>query len=221
MSKTRKSAEPEEFRIAHPASGKGVLKAVGGSMSDDWNSVLAGQTIRSIWYGSNPKPERINSSRQAAAAAMIGISPTDEIEGMVAAQLVACHNATMECYRRAMLPEQTHVGWNDNLKQASKLSRTYAALLETLNRHRGKGQQKVTVEHVHVHEGGQAIVGNVEAPGGGFAPKSKEQPHALTHAPGTPMPSPNTTRESVSVPSDEKRPMPDARRCITGRAEGK
>ena len=26
----------------------------------------------------------------------------------------------------------------------------------------GKGQQKVTVEHVHVHEGGQAIVGNVE-----------------------------------------------------------
>jgi hypothetical protein len=27
-----------------------------------------------------------------------------------------------------------------------------------LNRHRGKGQQKVTVEHVHVHNGGQAYV---------------------------------------------------------------
>jgi hypothetical protein len=41
-------------------------------------------------------------------------------------------------------------------------ARTYATLLEALNRHRGKGQQKVTVEHVHVHEGGQAIVGNLE-----------------------------------------------------------
>ena len=32
------------------------------------------------------------------------IKPTDEIEGMLAAQMVAAHNATMECYRRAMLP---------------------------------------------------------------------------------------------------------------------
>ena len=49
-------------------------------------------------------------------------------------------------------------------------------LLEALNRHRGKGQQKVTVEHVHVHSGGQAIVGTVQ--GGGVARKSEEQPHA-------------------------------------------
>ena len=49
-----------------------------------------------------------------------------------------------------------------HLNQANKLSRTYSTLLEALNRHRGKGQQKVTVEHVHVHQGGQAIVGNVE-----------------------------------------------------------
>jgi len=218
MSKTKKSAET--LAIIDPASGKGGLKAVGGSMSDDWNSALMEQTIRSIWYGSDPKPERINISRQAAATAMIGIAPKDEIEGMVAAQLVACHNATMECYRRAMLPGQTHVGWNDNLNHASKLSRTYAALLETLNRHRGKGQQKVTVEHVHVHDGGQAIVGNVETPGGGFASKSKGQPHALAHAPGTPMRSTDTPREPVPVTRDEERPMPDARRNVTGRAEG-
>jgi len=55
-----------------------------------------------------------------------------------------------------------------------------------LNRHRGKGQQKMTVEHVHVHEGGQAIVGNIEA--GGLAPKLKEQHHALEHAPGVAEP---------------------------------
>jgi hypothetical protein len=62
-------------------------------------------------------------------------------------------------------------GRRENLSQANKLSRTYATLLEALNRHRGKGQQKVTVEHVHVHEGGQAIVGNVA--GGGMRTKSE------------------------------------------------
>jgi hypothetical protein len=52
-------------------------------------------------------------------------------------------------------------------------------LLDTLNRHRGKGQQKVTVEHVHVHKGGQAIVGNIEAQGrastefGGTTPRKR------------------------------------------------
>src|SRR5262245_41811074 len=51
-----------------------------------------------------------------------------------------------------------------------------ATLLEALNRHRGKGQRKVTVEHVDVHAGEQAIVGNVEQRGGAVRPKSKDQP---------------------------------------------
>jgi hypothetical protein len=78
--------------------------------------------------------------------------------------------ATMDCY--------AHINKTNNrptheyhLNQVNKLSRTYVALLDALNRHRGKGQQKVTVEHVHVHQGGQAIVGNVEATGGGVITK--------------------------------------------------
>ncbi len=73
----------------------------------------------------------------------------------------------MDCYRRAMAPEQSHERRRDNLSQAAKVSRTWTALLEALNRYRGKGQQKVTVEHVHVHNGGQAVVGTVETTGGG------------------------------------------------------
>jgi hypothetical protein len=51
-------------------------------------------------------------------------------------------------------------------------------LLDALNRHRGKGQQRIVVEHVHVHSGGQAVVGVVEAPGGGVQAKSENQAHA-------------------------------------------
>jgi hypothetical protein len=56
-----------------------------------------------------------------------------------------------------MIGEQTFEGRRESLSQANKLSRTYAVLLDALNRHRGKGQQKVTVEHVHVHQGGPAL----------------------------------------------------------------
>src|SRR4029450_4608791 len=104
-------------------------------------------------------------------AAIVAVGQREELDAMMAAQLIAAHNAAMECYRRAMIGEQTFEGRRENLAQANKLSRTYAALLEALNRHRGKGQQKVTVEHVHVHAGGQAVVGMVAPsrglPGGG------------------------------------------------------
>ena len=53
---------------------------------------------------------------------------------------------------------------------ASRLSQTFVAQMEALNRYRGKGPQKVVVEYVHVHKGGQAIVGtftqNKQAEGG-------------------------------------------------------
>jgi hypothetical protein len=83
-----------------------------------------------------------------------------------------------------MLAQQTFEGHREYLSQANKLSRTYAVLLDALNRHRGKGQQKVTVEHVHVHAGGQAVVGMVQTPGGGDREKSEDPPHVrqIAHA---------------------------------------
>ena len=61
---------------------------------------------------------------RAALGALIGIRPKDELEGMMAAQLIAAHNAAMECFRRAMIGEQRLEGRRDNLAQANKLTRT-------------------------------------------------------------------------------------------------
>ena len=132
------------------------------SRSNDFLDVLLSQTVDSHIVNLVPEDRR-QKYASAAAGAIVGIQPKGELE--VAAQLIACHNAAMECYRRAMnskLPARDY-----HLNQANKLSRTYATLLESLNKHRGKGQQKVTVEHVHVHQGGQAIVGHVEHREGG------------------------------------------------------
>jgi len=46
--------------------------------------------------------------------------------------------------------------------------------MAALDRHRGKGQQKITVEPVQVAPGGQAIVGHVQA-----APAAAPQAPAL------------------------------------------
>jgi hypothetical protein len=51
-------------------------------------------------------------------------------------------------------------------------TRTLAALLADLNRHRGNGQQKVAVEHVHVHSGGPGV-GVVQPAGVGITPDLK------------------------------------------------
>lgn len=195
-----------------PASWKGELRRLGGSRSDDFNLVLINQAARSTWLGNTPDAAGREQLTKASMAVLVGIDPKDEIEGMIAAQLYAAHNAAMECMRRAMIPEQSFDGRKENLAQANKLSRSFAALSEALDRHRGKGQQKVTVEHVHVHAGGQAVVGALAQQGGGGTPRSEEQPHALEHAPGTEMRSPNADCVPVPVTRDGQRPMPDARR---------
>jgi hypothetical protein len=146
-------------------------------------------------------PGRICSLPEAGRGRRVVIGK-DEIEGMLATQMLACHNATMECFRRAMMGGQSFEGRTMNLGHATKLSRTYAMLVEALSRHRGKAQQKVVVEHVTVNAGGQAIVGNVEAPGGGSQGKSKDQLHAITHAPSPALQGTiEAERETVPVAS--------------------
>ena len=151
---TKKSAADDKKATTvvanDPDDLKGTLKRFGGSQSDHWNNLLANQTIQALWLKSSDPATR-DKQYSATVAALVGIGPKDELEGMMAAQLIAAHNAAMECYRRGMIGEQTFEGRRENLAQANKLSRTYATLLEALNHHRGKGQQKVTVEHVHVH----------------------------------------------------------------------
>lgn len=219
-SKAKNAKEAKNVVANDPEDRKGALKTIGGSQSDHWNNTLANQTAHALWVKNSDEAER-GRQFSATVAALIGIAPRDELEGMMAAQLIAAHNAAMECYRRAMIGEQTFEGRRENLNQANKLSRTWATLLDALNKHRGKGQQKVTVEHVHVHAGGQAVVGTVERPGGGDKSKLEEQPHAkqIANTPEPAMRSPHAERDAVPVAGDAERPLPDARGSLARRAE--
>ena len=73
---------------------RGALKRIGGSPSDKWNHVLANQAVQTLWLGNSNKEA---GQRQCGAtiAALIGIRPKDELEGMLAAQLLA---STLRCH---------------------------------------------------------------------------------------------------------------------------
>ena len=191
-----------------------TLKKIGGSNWDQWNRLLIDQVLQALWV-KNSNEKAIDGQIDATLTALIGISPQDELEGMMAAQLIASHNAAMECHRRAMLGDQTFEGRRENLNQANKLSRTWATLVEALNRYRGKGQQKVTVEHVHVHAGGQAMVGNIESSRDRSLP-SEEKMSAIAYAPEPTLSGPDQTPDPLPVASNEDRSLSNARRKVSG-----
>ena len=95
-----------------------------------------------------------------------GVEPKDQVEAMLAAQMAAVHMATMTFAHR--LAHVDNITQQDSAERTfNKLARTFTAQVEALKRYRTGGEQKVTVEHVTVNSGGQAIVGNVSHRGRG------------------------------------------------------
>src|SRR4051812_3025338 len=92
-----------------PTKGEGRLKNIAGSKSDTFNETLITQAINALWL-KHADGEGRKKLMNAAADAMAGMGPKDELEGRLAAQMVAAHNGAMECYRRSMLSEQTFEG---------------------------------------------------------------------------------------------------------------
>jgi hypothetical protein len=101
-------------------------KELGGSEFDEFNQGLASDALNTLWTARSDE-ERQDQRYRAASAVLIGSKPRSELEGMLLAQMIACHAAAMECFRRAMLAGQSFEGRQANLNGAAKLSRTYAA----------------------------------------------------------------------------------------------
>jgi hypothetical protein len=103
---SKKPTVPKAGGLPHKT---GELRCIGGSVADAFNQTLADQVVRSLWLA-NAKEDERDRLHMAALATLISIAPKDEIEGMLAGQMVAAHAASMECYRRAMIGSQGHEG---------------------------------------------------------------------------------------------------------------
>ena len=138
-----------------------VLLETTGTSDHDLAVKLLDQVKDTVFVG--------NTEQKAnyTAALMHGLNPQDELEGVLITQMAAVHNLSLEYMRRAMIPEQSAESVNENTQRALRLMSLFTKQLDVLQKYRGKmGHQTVTVEHVHVNQGGQAIVGHIQHRGG-------------------------------------------------------
>jgi hypothetical protein len=131
------------------------------------------------------------------------IHPRDAIEAMLVAQMAAVHMSMMtfvdEFARLGNTPQQEMAE-----RAMNKFSRTFATQVGALKHYRTGGEQKLTVHHVSVSDGGQAIVGTVtQAPRDVLSEKTPNATPALTDARQT----------SMEIVGERKRePVPQRRR---------
>jgi hypothetical protein len=177
-----------QIKPEHPDEAIGVfalMRSIGTTDLDFFDGLMLQLVNASASRGESVSEKTVNFMLSVVK----GIEPRDQIEAMLAGQMAAVHMASMMFARRLALVD--NIPQQDSASNAfNKLCRTFASQVEALKRYRSGGEQKITVQHVHVADGGQAIVGNVNAPaeGVGVPKKTENQPHALTYAPGVEVP---------------------------------
>lgn len=133
-----------------------------GASSYMFGAMLLNQTLNAVFkdgLGVEGCAEAINNE-------LLALQPQDAFEGMLITRMIAVHNQAMTFMSRSASPTQTMDGIDININRATKLFRLWNESMEALNRYRRKGEQKVTVQHVNVSNGGQAVV-NGQYQGGG------------------------------------------------------
>jgi len=158
----------DQISIDHPDQALGFILLMEATGTTDFKFLhgLLGQLVKAGSKNGEPNENDVNFMLSVVK----GAEPRDQFEAMLAAQMAAVHTQTMSSACR--LANVDTIQQQDSAERAfNKLARTFTMQIEAFKRYRTGGQQKVTVEHVTVNAGGQAIVGNVAHGGRGGGKK--------------------------------------------------
>ncbi len=143
-----------------------TLKELFATDDGDQANALLSHSLKALRADEATDEQPGNDERQFMLSIIADMAPRDPVERMLAVQMAATHVATIRSAR--------WLASTENIPQVqahytgfSKLARTFAAQIEALRKHRTGGKQTVTVQHVNVSDGGQAIVGHVDTGGRG------------------------------------------------------
>ena len=103
----------------------------------------------------------INKTTQISRNALVALDAKDGLQSMLAAQILSIH----ELQQKSMV--YAHAADDLELKKyftnaTIKLANCFVQQANMLAKLQGVGGQKIIVERVDVHQGGQAIVGNIQ-----------------------------------------------------------
>lgn len=169
---------PAIMRTQNKINNRARIKSVAGELSIEGEQALAYSVLMDTLKTASCQSAHMRVSAAASAKPFGGnrdknneyaievlrdLDPQTPLEGMLVSQMIAVDSAAAQCLDKAM---DWHKATLESVQQwvnlATKLQRTFLQQIEALQKLRGAANQIVQVEHVHVHSGGQAIVGHVE-----------------------------------------------------------
>ena len=133
-----------------------IYCADSGTANTEYSRLFFGQAVNSFFpsgYGHAHVADALHGALQA-------MKPQDIIESQLCTKILILNNQAMNYMASAANTKQTEQGVDININRATKLWRLHAEAVESLNRYRRKGEQKVLVQHQHINvsDGGKAIV---------------------------------------------------------------
>ena len=151
------TCKPEtNAQVVYTDDGKEDVHSFLSTGEEDVRKYLIRQLVTSLPDFSRDDMSKIVTNSMAL---INGINPRDQVEAMIAVQMIAIHNLAMELIKTASRGDNgMRIDHYTNL--ANKAMRTFTMQMEILGKYRNKGKQKIIVEHVTVNAGGQAIVGS-------------------------------------------------------------
>ena len=155
--------DPQKSELIYP-----TLARTFGTHQIDFALNILDKTRDAILVNNRPEGEVVEKLLNLVSATMMELAPRDGFEGMLISQMIAVYHHAMDCFRMATIKDNRRKMdiYSSLQNQGIKLMRTYVAQMEALKKYRTGGQQKMIVEHVHVNEGGQAVIGNMTKGGG-------------------------------------------------------
>ena len=126
---------PDASDISDIAFHNAKMYRAFGTSSADLQQHFINQLI-AIFKGcssaANPDMEKVTTACNMAITILDELRPRDIIEGMLITQMIGVHNLAMDTLYRAMHADQTFVGKEANVYQATKMLRTFTQQIDTL-----------------------------------------------------------------------------------------
>ena len=138
------------------------LKAAMGTCSSAFVEASLAQLVAACRLpGSGISEVAVN----AALAFIESAKPQSEMEAALIMQMACTHSATMSIFSRYGGDFGGEHSMAAGASALSRMLRAYATQFEAFHRLRKGGTQVVRVEHVHIHEGAQAVIGTISSAG--------------------------------------------------------